>query len=92
MCEHIHVCVCVCVCVYIYIYKERERYKRTDRQRKKKKKDRQTDRKMGKGDFFNGVTHHFTVGPVSRDGMQPTDCHLQCFDAHALYCSILGLY
>ena len=61
----------------------------TDRQRKRKRK---TDRKDDRGDFFNGITHHSTVGPVSRVGMQHTDCHLQCFGAHALYCSILGLY
>ena len=94
---HVGVCVCVfvCVCVYIniYIYREREREREGERERekqtdRKKKKDRKTDR----GGYFNGITHHSSVGSVSRDGMQHTNCRLQCFGAHTLYCSILGLY
>jgi hypothetical protein len=78
--------VCVCIYIYIYIYREREREREANREKGKK------DRKTGKEDFFNGITHHSTSGPVSRDGMQHTDCHLQCFGAHTLYCSVLGLY
>ena len=80
----------VCIHIYIYIERERERDIQTDRQTDRKK--RKTDRKMGKEDFFNGITHHSTDGLVSRDGMQHTECHLQCFGVHALYCSVLGLY